>query len=123
MLSTHSSTNLHYYSEGGSKVLVVFLDASKAFDTVEHSILFSELLQRGVCPVVAKYLYVSYQMSKVAVKWNGKQSEFFSLNNSVKQGSVVSPILFAVCLNPLIETIRACKAGYQTGTVSTNVFG
>lgn len=86
---------IHSYNKGGSKVLVVFIEASIAFDKVEHSILFNELLNKSVCPNVVKYRGVSYQVSKVVVKWNGRQLEFFSFVNDAIQGAVTSPV---VCL-------------------------
>ena len=114
---------IHYYNERGSKVLAVFLDASKAFDKVEHVKLFSELLNRGVCPIVVRYLFVSYQMSKLAVKWDNAQSQLFGQGNGVKQGAVLSPLLFAVYIDPLIERIRKSGLGCHIGNTSSNVFG
>ena len=101
----------------------VFLDASKAFDKVEHVKLFSELLNRGICPVVVRYLFVSYQVSKLAVKWEESVSSFFPQGNGVKQGAVLSPILFAIYIDPLIKRLRDSRVGCHIGRTASNVFG
>lgn len=114
---------IQYYNSKGSSVLSLFLDASKAFDKVEHSILFKELVDRNICPVIIRYLRISYLCSKVAVKWNSQSSEFFSLGNGVKQGAVLSPILFSVYINPLLEEINSSGIGCHIGQTCTNIFG
>ncbi len=113
---------IHHFNKKGSKVLAVFLDASKAFHKVEHAKLFPELLKRKICPVVVRYLFMSYQVSKLSVKWGDSQSVSFSQGNGVKQGAVLSPILFAVYLDPLLKRLRDCGVGCHVGSTSTNVF-
>ena len=113
---------IHHFNKKGSKVLAVFLDASKAFDKVEHAKLFPELLKRKICPLVVRYLFMSYQVSKLSVIWGDSQSDSFSQGNGVKQGAVLSPILFAIYLDPLLQRLRDCGVGCHVGNTSTNVF-
>ena len=70
------------------------LDASKAFDRVNLLLLFSKLLQRDMCPVFLRFLKSIYCNQQMRVKWNGTTSNTFSTSNGVKQGGVLSPILF-----------------------------
>ena len=114
---------IHHFNEKGSKVLAVFLDASKAFDKVEHAKLFSVLLNKNICPLIVRYLFKSYSISKLSVKWGVSESSSFSQGNGVKQGAVLSPMLFAIYLDPLINRLRDCGAGCHIGNTSTNVFG
>ena len=54
----------------GSPVYLCFLDASKAFDRVPHSILFSKLVERKVPHIVIRLLCILANVSK---KMNGTQ--------------------------------------------------
>jgi len=64
--------------------------ATKAFDRVDFCILFTELLKRDI-PVI----YIVYSVAKFS--WNGVCSEGFRVVKGVKQGGIVSPILFWGC--------------------------
>ena len=70
-----------------------FLDASKAFDSVEHHALFQKLLRRNLPPVVVQLLLFWYQKQSLQVRWPSTLSEPFSVSNGVRQGGVLSPIL------------------------------
>ena len=58
----------------GSIVHGCFLDASKAFDRVDHSLLFRKLLQRRLSPVVVRILLSWYMNQWATVLWNGSLS-------------------------------------------------
>ena len=89
------------------------LDASKAFDRVNLLLLFSKLLQRDMCPVFLHFLMSIYCNQQMRVKWNGTTSNTFSTSNGVKQGGVLSPILFNVhvYINELILLLSEQGAG------------
>ena len=67
---------IQYYINGGSNVFVLFLDASKAFDRVKHNVLFDFLINRGVCPLYTRLLYIMYSLNNATVKWKNNESEF-----------------------------------------------
>ena len=76
------------------------LDTSKAFDRVNLLLLFSKLLQRDMCTLFLRFIMSTYQQMRV--KCNGTTSNTFSTSNGVKQGGVISLILFNVYINELI---------------------
>ena len=78
------------------------LDASKAFNCVNLLLLFKKLLQIDMCPLFSRFLMNTYCKQQMRVKWNGTISNTFSTNNGVKQGGVLSSILFNVYLDELI---------------------
>ena len=78
------------------------MDMSKAFDTVKHSTLCRKLLDQGRPCIVVRYLLISYQLQNANVRWRNEVSDFFTVSNGVKQGSVLSAVLI-VC------TLMACS--------------
>ena len=85
------------------------LDASKSFDRVNHLSLFNKL--RNMCPTILKFFMCTYQRQSVMVNWNGEYSSTFSVGNGVKQGGVLSPVLFTVYLDGLIDQLKKKSLG------------
>ena len=96
---------IEYYNENGSDCYLLLLDASKAFDRVEYVRLFRTLSDRNMCPIVLRLLMNMYINQSFQVKWNNIISFQNHVSNGVKQGGCLSPTLFSVYLNELIETI------------------
>ena len=76
---------IRYYIKHGSCMYVAFLDASKAFDRVNHTKLFSKLLELGVPKWIIKVLAQWYCNQSVCVRWGSVFSNFFLVNNGVRQ--------------------------------------
>ena len=75
------------------------LDATKAFDRVEYSKLFRILASRDLPSAWLKLLVNMYTSSSTRIAWNGICSAMFLVDSGVKQGGVVSPILFCIYLD------------------------
>ena len=87
---------------------LVFLDASKAFDRVNHSILFGKLSNRGIPRYVIRILSYWYENQQMCVRWGGTYSTFFCVTNGVRQGSILSPYLFNIYVDDLSVAFNAC---------------
>ena len=99
------------YCFNGSNVFGRFLDASKAFDRVSHLKLFSELLEKNLPPTIIRLLFSCYRDQKSSVLWNKTLSENFSVSNGVRQGGVLSPILFIVYIDELLTRLESQAVG------------
>ena len=88
-------------------VLLLMLDLSAAFDTVDHTILVNRLRDRlGISGMALRWFQSYLTNRKYCVQLNNVASEFTNLDCGVPQGSVLGPILFTVYTLPLGDIIR-----------------
>jgi hypothetical protein len=94
--------NLLEALDSGHQALLVMLDFSAAFDTIDHQILLGRLKSRfGICGAALSW-FRSYLTSRTQyVKVNGKTSASTPLLQGVPQGSVLGPLLFSLYVSPL----------------------
>ncbi len=86
--------------------VALFLDLTKAFDTVDHSILLLRLADLGFSAKTLKWFENYLSGRKQCVKVDGLSSEFLIVQNGVPQGSILGPILFIIYVNDLCENIN-----------------
>ena len=89
---------------------VAFLDLSKAFDSMNHTILGNKLSQLGFGDQSRNILmqFVSNRLQRVNV--NGESSDWILLTRGVPQGTVLGPVLFSLYLNDIARCLpRGCK--------------
>ena len=94
------------YIFNSSSVYGCFLDASKAFDLVDHGKLFTKLCHRGLPSPILCLLINWYSLQEFRVRWGDFYSEPFGVSNGVRQGGVLSPVLFAVYLDGFGRIVR-----------------
>ena len=100
----------HYMSHGSS-VFACLLDASKAFDLVDHSLLFQQLLQQRTPSFLVRFLISWYSSQSCSVSWDGASSDSFNVSNGVRQGGVLSPVLFTIYMDILLNKLKECGVG------------
>ena len=71
-------------------VFMCFLDASKAFDRVNHSVLFSKLVRRGAPGYIVRLLCYWYDRQAMCVRWGNYISDPFHVNNVKYLGHVIT---------------------------------
>ena len=95
-------------------VILLLLDLSAAFDTVDHDILLFRLQQRfGVTgkPLLWFKSYLSNRMQFVSV--DGAASSDHALQCGVPQGSVLGPILYVLYTSPLSDIVKKFNLSYH----------
>ena len=102
---------LHTYRSKNSPMFICFLDASKAFDRVRHFKLFQILTERKVPVYLIRLLAFWYSNQDMCVKWNHSRSNYFSVTNGVRQGSLLSPALFNVYLDKISQRLNTVNSG------------
>ena len=112
----HSSTVLcstllietikHFVHDSRQPAYVLLLDASKAFDRGCYNELFTMLIERNVSPFVIRFLLFMYINKSMHVKWKDCLSDNFSIGSGIRQGTVLSPLLFTLYIDMLFLKLQ-----------------
>ena len=85
------------------------------FDLVDHSLLFQKPIDRGLPLPVVRFLSSWYSSQMMKVGWDKSLSAPFHVSNGVRQGGVLSPVLFSVYLDGLLQKLADSGVGCHWG--------
>ena len=108
------------YKVSSSPVYICLLDASKAFDRINYWYLFRKLVERNMAAIYVRFLMCWYCTQEFTIRWCNKFSAPFTVSNGVRQGSILSPLLFNIYLNDLSDILNKCKVGCIVNDVLIN---
>lgn len=95
----------------GMKSFAGFIDFRKAFDTVWRNGLFFKLSKCGVKGRMLRAIRSLYADTPAAVRVNGNYTRAFPVSLGVRQGGVLSPLLFLVFINDLLKELKDRNLG------------
>ena len=104
-------------------VYTILLDGSRAFDRVNYVKLFKLFIKRHLCPTVARFLANIYTSQCIRVKWGNFISNDVPVTNGVKQGGVLSPILFIIYMDERLRTLSLSGVSCYVGNMYCRSLG
>ena len=101
----------------GEEVFVMFIDYSKAFDSVSHVKLFAAMEEMGF-PVHLVFLLQSlYVNQRGKMRWNGENTDEFSMTKGVRQGCIASSYLFVTYTEKAMRDADVDTYGIKVGGI------
>ena len=107
----------HRVLDTGASVHACFLDLAKAFDRVDHSLLFQKLSSVGVSNEDLSWFKSYLSDRTVCTEVDGHKSSFRAISSGVPQGSVLGPLLFIIFYRDLPSVISSSCAMFADDTL------
>ena len=107
----------------GNGTMLVLLNLSAAFDTIEHDNLFCILEKYvGICGNALKLIKSYFSNRTQHVQIDNVLSDFANIICGVPQGSVLGPLQFCLYLLPLSAILRHHNIGYHVYADDTQLY-
>ena len=103
-----------------SKIYSCFVDFKKAFDSIPRDLLLKKLIKFGITGKFFNIIRHNYTSDEACIKLGNSRSTFFDLSLGVRQGCVLSPLLFNLFLSDLAKKFEAMEGKLEIKTTSIN---
>jgi hypothetical protein len=88
----------------------LFLDMSKAFDSINHETLLKKMDYYGIRGVALKWLNSYLTNREIKVNYKNVLSDNYLLEYGTPQGSVLGPLLYTILTNDMIKCMKFCSS-------------
>jgi len=102
------------------EVYLIFVDYSKAFDTVDHRMLFETMIEIGIPYHLVQLIEGLYINQEAAVRWNGQLTDLFQIGQGTRQRCNVSPTEFDIYGKNIIRRVEEKEQKSSTGPTESN---
>jgi hypothetical protein len=103
-----------YFGNKSSPMYACSLDAEKCFDSIWHPALFYKLKDK-IPHLYWRFLVTWYSKLQALVRWKGQYSRMFKVTRGIRQGSILSPQLFNICIDGLMKKLHSANNGVSIG--------
>ena len=94
------------YRDKKKKLYMCLVDIEKAFDRVPRKVMKWAMRKKSLPEVIVRAVMTLYHGEKTKVRVGSESSEEFSVQVGVHQGSVLSPLVFAIAVDVISENTR-----------------
>ena len=101
--------------EMDGQTFVVFIDYSKALDSISQVQMFEILSEMGFPKHLVVLLEALYNDQSAVIRWNGRHSSAFKIESGVRQGCIISPHLFNLYTESVIREAEIEEMGIKIG--------
>lgn len=98
---------------------VFYLDVRKAFDSTWHDGMWSKLIDKGVSGKLWRTMRNMYAKTRSCVLVNGIRTEYFPIQRGTAQGCTLSPLLFDIFVDGLLEAVEGAGFGVAPAAASS----
>lgn len=113
---------VEYYVENNSTINLCFLDLSKGFDKINNYLLLLKLMKRGLPVALIKLFNCWFNNSYNQVRFCNFLSEPYKILAGVRQGGVLSPLLFSIYIDDLVKKYKKHGCCYKGMPASAIVY-
>ena len=113
---------IEHFVENGTTVNLCSIDLSKAFDKMSRYALLIKLAQKKLPNTILDIIEGWFSVSETSVKWENHFSRSFKLSAGVRQGGVLSPALFSIFIDSLVDKVVRSGVGCHIFCICVAIF-
>ena len=102
-------------------VYACFLDMSKAFERVNHSLLLDKMKDKGIPEFVINIYKSIFRDSEIQICYNNCMSNSWNIASGIRQGGVTSALLFNIYIDDILSKMKDLNIGCRMGISKVNV--